>query len=55
MGMFGEKSIEERTDNAIDDAFPSKPGFSSVHQGERDSMRSSLNSEFGINQEEDDA
>lgn len=54
MGMLNKKSIEERIDEAIDDAFPSKPGFSSVHQKERDTTRSSLYREFGIFQDEED-
>ena len=48
------RSIEERIDNAVDDAFGGKPGFGSVHQEERDSMRDSLNREFELFQEEED-
>jgi hypothetical protein len=58
MGMLnGEgygKSIEERIDNAVDDAFGGKPGFGSVHREERDRARDSLNREFGLSQEEED-
>jgi hypothetical protein len=55
--MNGEgygRSIDERIDNAVEDAFGGKPGFGSVHQEERDKMRESLNREFGLFQEEED-
>lgn len=48
------RSIDERIDNAVEDAFGGKPGFWSAHQEERDRMRDSLNSEFGLFQEEED-
>ncbi len=40
-------SIEEEIESAIDDAFPSKPGFSSVYERERDAMRDAIEEKLG--------